>query len=92
MRPPRWWIQWPNLRRHPDSLFASQSLLGHLLRGGVAFALLYAAIRQQQGHPVLSVLAGLGALVALRGCPMCWTIGLVETLGATLRRLKERLG
>ena len=34
----------------------------------------------------------LGALVALRGCPMCWTIGLVETLGDSLRRLRERLG
>jgi hypothetical protein len=24
--------------------------------------------------------AGVAALVALRGCPMCWTVGLVETL------------
>lgn len=83
---------WPNLSKRPDSLFASQSLFGHLLRGGVAFALLYVAIRQQHEHPVLAVLAGLGALVALRGCPMCWTIGLVETLGDSLRRLRERLG
>jgi hypothetical protein len=24
--------------------------------------------------------AGLLALVAMRGCPVCWTIGLVETI------------
>jgi hypothetical protein len=24
--------------------------------------------------------AGVAALVALRGCPMCWTVGLVATL------------
>jgi hypothetical protein len=26
------------------------------------------------------LLAGLLALVAMRGCPVCWTIGLVETI------------
>jgi hypothetical protein len=26
------------------------------------------------------LLAGLLSLVAMRGCPVCWTIGLVETI------------
>jgi len=38
------------------------------------------AIVHQTAHPWLSLVAGVAALVALRGCPMCWTVGLVETL------------
>ena len=56
------------------------------MRGAVAFTLLYAAIGQQHAHPSWSVLAGLLALVAMRGCPACWTIGLVETI---LQRQRE---
>lgn len=70
-------------------LFASQSLAGHLLRGAAAVALLYWAVAHQQTQPGLALLAGAGALVALRGCPVCWTIGLFETLG---QRFKGRRG
>ena len=55
-------------------LFASQTLSGHLIRGAVAFALLYVAISLQNVIPVGSALAALLALVAMRGCPACWTI------------------
>src|SRR5262245_15117827 len=67
------------LGRSSSGLFATRTLTGHLIRGAVAFALLYLAIGQQHLHPVASLGAGLLALVAMRGCPMCWTIGLVET-------------
>ena len=67
-------------------LFATTSLSGHLIRGAMAFGLLYLAIDQQHAHPGWSVLAGLLALVAMRGCPACWTIGLVETIQQRLRR------
>ena len=30
--------------------------------------------------PVLAALLGVGALIAFRGCPMCWLTGLVQTL------------
>ncbi len=74
------------LERSPAGFFASRTLSGHLIRGAVAFALLYAAIDQQHVHPAWSVLAGLLALVAMRGCQACWTIGLVETIQQRLRR------
>ena len=74
------------LGKSPVGLFATQTLSGHLVRGAVAFALLYAAISQQVAYPGWSVLAGLLALVAMRGCPACWTIGLVETIQQRLRR------
>ena len=68
------------LGKIPSGLFATQTLTGHVIRGAVAFALLYPAIEQQHLHPVASLLAGLLALVAMRGCPVCWTIGLAETI------------
>ena len=68
------------MSRSPSGLFATQTVTGHLIRGAVAFALLYLAIEQQHSHPVASLSAGLLALVAMRGCPACWTIGLVETI------------
>ena len=73
------------LAKSADGLFATQTLSGHLIRGAVAFALFYAAIGQQHAHQGWSVTAGLMALVAMRGCPVCWTIGLVETIQQRLR-------
>ena len=61
-------------------MFGSAFLGAHLMRGATAAALLAWAIVHQTAHPWLSFGAGVAALVALRGCPMCWTVGLVETL------------
>jgi hypothetical protein len=61
-------------------MFGSTNLGAHLLRGGAAAALLAWAIVHQTAHPWASLGAGIAALAALRGCPMCWTVGLVETL------------
>jgi hypothetical protein len=66
-------------KRSANGFFASESLFGHLIRGGVAIGLLVWAIRHPM-QPTLSVVAGIGALIAFRGCPICWTIGLVETV------------
>jgi hypothetical protein len=61
-------------------MFGSAVLGAHLMRGAAAAAFLAWDIVQETAHPWLSLGAGLAALVALRGCPMCWTVGLVETL------------
>ena len=42
--------------------------------------------RMLDAHPNWSVAAGLLALVAMRGCPVCWAIGLAETMQQRLRR------
>jgi hypothetical protein len=73
------------LDKSPAGLFATRTLSGHLIRGAIAITLLYAAIGQQHAHPGWSAMAGLLALVAMRGCPACWTIGLVETIQQRLR-------
>ncbi len=66
-------------------MFGSSFLGAHLMRGAAAAALLAGAIVHQTEDPWLSVGAGVAALVALRGCPMCWTVGLIETLSQVRR-------
>ena len=77
-------------QRADQGLFASRTLAAHVLRGLAAVAAIAWAYRHQGENPVLAVAAGLGALVALRGCPVCWTIGLVETGVQAWRRLAGR--
>lgn len=59
-------------------MFCSTSLTEHLLRGALA-ALLLAGALLGDWHPILNAGALLGALVLMRGCPMCWLIGLFQT-------------
>jgi hypothetical protein len=63
-----------------QSMFASDSLFEHIIRGGIGIALLWWAIAIADTHTLASL--GLGVLILLlfRGCPICWTIGLFETL------------
>jgi len=65
-------------------MFASATLAGHLLRGVLGIGAIWLAI-DLSASPWLSVGLGVVALLAFRGCPMCWTIGLVETVRARLR-------
>jgi hypothetical protein len=62
------------------SPFASDTLARHLARGSLAAALIALAVAVNGEFPLLAACAGIAAVVMLRGCPMCWTIGLCETL------------
>ncbi|MEV6281105.1 hypothetical protein [Kribbella sp. NPDC051770] len=68
--------------------FASTSLPRHLIRGAVGFGALVAAVALLPVvGPVSLLLAPIG-LVALRGCPTCWAIGLAQTISrGRLRRV-----
>ena len=60
--------------------FASASLPKHLVRGVVGFVALVGSVALiPVVGPVSLVLLPVG-LIALRGCPMCWTIGLMQTI------------
>ena len=61
-------------------MYCSTSVSVHLLRGAAALGLIFAAIYLSTYGVVWSALAGLGAIVLLRGCPMCWLMGLFETM------------
>lgn len=62
-------------------MFCSSNIWVHLLRGAAAFALIAGALLFKDWGWMGTSLALLGALLLLRGCPMCWLIGLFETLG-----------
>ena len=70
--------------RSAGSVFGSKSLIGHLLRGLTGFVAVYWAFTHQS-EPVLAVLAIGAAFVLFRGCPVCWTVGLMETIAGKLR-------
>jgi len=53
----------------------------HLLRGLGAAALLVAAVVFGGEQTWLLPLLLLGAVVLLRGCPMCWLVGLFDVIG-----------
>jgi hypothetical protein len=64
-------------------MFCSASVSIHLLRGLVALGLIIGAIYSSSYGAiglVFAVLAFVGAIVLLRGCPICWLVGLFETL------------
>ena len=61
-------------------MFASKTIGGQLLRGAIAAALIAWAVVHQMSHPVFALTARAAALVAMRGCPLCWTLGLVATV------------
>jgi len=63
-------------------MFASKSVAEHLLRGAIGITALITALLLAPSLPLLSLGLVPVALLALRGCPTCWTIGLVETLAA----------
>lgn len=64
-------------------MFCSRSVTVHLLKGLCAFALIGLSIYILLHHQAYGLLVPLmlaGALVLLRGCPMCWLLGLFETI------------
>ena len=64
-------------------MFCSTSVSIHLLRGLAALGLIIGAIYSSSYGTIglaLGALALVGAIVLLRGCPMCWLVGLFETM------------
>jgi hypothetical protein len=61
-------------------MFASKTIVAHLVRGLIAGALIAWALILQSTEPVFAVAAGAAAVVAMRGCPLCWIMGLFETI------------
>jgi hypothetical protein len=60
-------------------MFASNTLSEHILRGAIGIGALWIAVATAATHPWGSLVLGAVVLVAFRGCPICWTIGLFET-------------
>ena len=68
-------------------MFASRTVAAHLLRGAIAAALIAWALIHHTSDSAFAIAALVLAVVAMRGCPMCWTLGLVETISQRFRLL-----
>jgi hypothetical protein len=66
-------------------MFASRTIAAHITRGVIAAALIMWAWLHQSSDPAFAVAASAAAVAAMRGCPLCWTMGLLETIGARIR-------
>jgi hypothetical protein len=68
-------------------VFASATLTEHLIRGSLAVSAVVGSLPLFAAGTLMGAVGGilaLGfALVMMRGCPMCWTMGLLETISAT---------
>ncbi len=63
-------------------LAGSPSLARHLTRGALGFGLIGSAIALAPSVGPTALLLGAPGMLALRGCPTCWIVGLVQTISA----------
>ncbi|MGW8768202.1 hypothetical protein ACWGN5_37645 [Streptomyces sp. NPDC055815] len=60
--------------------FASKSVPRHLARGVIGFGLIIGSIAMVPVAGPATLLAAPLALIAFKGCPTCWMVGLVQTI------------
>jgi hypothetical protein len=65
-------------------MFSSKTFLEHALRGAVGVCALWLAFGYFEAAWPALVLVPV-ALLAFRGCPMCWLVGLFETAIARIQ-------
>ncbi|WP_194834757.1 hypothetical protein [Nocardia sp. XZ_19_369] len=63
-----------------EQSFASTSVPRHLARGVAGFGALIGAFALLPWIGVASLLLAPVGFIALRGCPTCWAIGLMQTI------------
>jgi hypothetical protein len=61
-------------------MFRSRSVAIHLAKGVAGLALLAAAFLYASTLGWWALIPVAGAMLLFRGCPMCWTVGLIETV------------
>ncbi|MFI9114073.1 hypothetical protein [Streptomyces venezuelae] len=64
----------------PAKDFASASVPRHLARGAIGFGLIIGSIALVPVAGPVTLLAAPLALIAFRGCPTCWMVGLAQTV------------
>ncbi|AUX44681.1 hypothetical protein SOCE26_061480 [Sorangium cellulosum] len=66
-------------------MLASKSIAAHLARGAIGFGSLALAVHLAPASPWAVIALVAVALAALRGCPTCWTLGLIQGVLARAR-------
>lgn len=67
-------------------IFGNKSVWMHLLRGLLGFAALACAIHYANTNLWITLILMPLALWMLKGCPICWLVGFVETLAMKLHK------
>lgn len=74
-------------------MFCSRSVGVHLFRGLSAFAMvgliIYINSVNMQYALLLTPFLLIGAMVLLRGCPMCWLTGLFQTIANRKKQISN---
>src|SRR4051812_29351013 len=70
-------------------IFGNRTIGLHLLRGALGLAALYMSFSTFRGSTWGTLIFLGAALFLLKGCPMCWTLGLIETIAMTIHRRSE---
>jgi hypothetical protein len=66
--------------------FGNKTVGIHILRGILGFASIYGALATVGATILPSLVLVPAALYFLKGCPMCWTVGLIETISSVIRK------
>ncbi len=74
----------------PEMNFASTSVPRHLARGAIGFGLIVGSLALMPVAGPATLLAAPLALIAFRGCPTCWMVGLAQTISRG--RLERQCG
>jgi hypothetical protein len=77
------------LNRRAVLIFGNRTIGRHLVRGALGITALYISLSTLRGTTWGSLIFLAAALYLLKGCPMCWTLGLIETIAMTIHRHSE---
>ena len=61
-------------------MFQSGSVARHVIKGILGFGFLAIALQYASVLGWWTLVPVAGALVCFQGCPMCWTVGLIDTV------------
>jgi len=71
-------------------VFGNRTISLHILRGVLAAAAIYGSLATMSRTIWPSIILLPAAVYLMKGWPMCWTMGLMETIVTFVHRRKER--
>ena len=71
--------------------FGNKTVGVHLLRGILGFGALYLSFSTMNSTIWPSLILIPAAVYFLKGCPTCWTVGLIETIVMRAQALRLRI-
>ena len=70
--------------------FGNKRISVHLIRGVLGLAALYGSLSLMKTSLWPALILLLIAVLLWKGCPLCWTLGLIETIAMAIHRRNER--